>query len=70
MPSTHEKCTANWPDSIGRSKRTADTIAAPASTQIAICVSPTAPTPISLPASRSLGLAVASITSKMREVFS
>ena len=45
-------------------------ISAPTSTQIAICVSPTAPTPISLPASMSLGLAIASITSKMREVFS
>ena len=36
----------------------------------AICVRPTAPAPMSLPASMSLGLAMASITSKMREVFS
>ena len=43
---------------------------APAISQIPICVKPTAPTPISLPASMSVGLAIASITSKMRDVFS
>ena len=53
-----------------RGQRGAMKMAAPATTQMAICVRPTAPTPISLPASMSLGLAMASITSKMREVFS
>ena len=69
MPSSQEKWTENWPVSMAAAKGET-IIATPATSQMAICVSPTAPTPISLPASMSLGFTVASITSKMREVFS
>ena len=69
MPSVQEKWTANSPVSSAAANGGAMRSRA-GDSQMAICVRPTAPTPISLPASISLGLTVASITSKMREVFS
>ena len=43
---------------------------AAAAAQMESCVRPTAPMPMSFPASMSLGSTVESMTSKMRDVFS